>query len=75
MSFKPQPPMPSQNAFEKLAEFDQLMALGPDEQIPANIDHTFIRNRVIEKWFSRPSIIQSLTTHFREKRFVLKFLT
>ena len=66
MGFKPKPPMPSQKAFEKLAEFDSLMALGPDEQIPDNLDHTFMRNRVIQKWFSRPCIIQSLTTRRRE---------
>ena len=30
------------------------MALGPDEPIPNDDDTTFIRNRVIEKWFSEP---------------------
>ena len=46
--------MPSQEALDNLEKFDRLMALGPDEPIP-NDDHTtFIRNRVIEKWFSIP---------------------
>ena len=53
-SFEPQPPMPSQEAFENLAKFDQLMALGPDEPVPNDADNTFIRNRVIDKWFTPP---------------------
>ena len=44
--------MPSQEAFDNLEKFDRLMALGPDEPIPNDDDTTFIRNRVIEKWFS-----------------------
>ena len=50
--FEPQPPMPSQEAFDNLAKFDRLMALGPDEDIPHGDDNTFIRRRVIEKWFT-----------------------
>ena len=46
--------MPSQEAFENLAKFDRLMALGPDEPIPNEDDTTFIRDRVIEKWFTVP---------------------
>ena len=53
-SFEPQPPMPSQEAFENLAKFDQLMALGPNEPIPNDSNTTFIRNRVIDKWFTNP---------------------
>ena len=30
------------------------MALGPDEQIPNDADNTFVRRRVIEKWFTQP---------------------
>ena len=50
--FEPQPPMPSQEAFDNLAKFDRLMALGPDEEIPDEENNTFIRSRVIEKWFT-----------------------
>ena len=46
--------MPSQEAFDNLEKFDRLMALGPDEPMPNDNDTTFIRNRVIEKWFSVP---------------------
>ena len=46
--------MPSQEAFDNLAKFDQLMELGPNEPIPNENDTTFIRRRVIEKWFSEP---------------------
>ena len=53
-SLEPQPPMPSQQAFDKLAEFDRKMALAPDEPIPADDDTTFMRNRVIQKWFTEP---------------------
>ena len=53
-SFEPQPPLPSQQAFDKLAEFDRRMALGPNEPIPADDDTTFMRTRVIEKWFTEP---------------------
>ena len=51
-SFETPAPMPSQEALDNLAMFDQLMALGPDEPIPAENDNTFIRRRVIEKWFT-----------------------
>ena len=43
-----------QQAFDKLAEFDRKMALGPNEAMPADDDHTFMRTRVIEKWFTEP---------------------
>ena len=53
-SFEPQPPMPSQRAFDRLAEFDRRMAFGPDEPLPADDDTTFMRTRVIQKWFTEP---------------------
>ena len=48
--------MPSQEAFDNLAKFDRLMALGPDEQVPNDDDNTFIRRRIIEKWFTVPVV-------------------
>ena len=47
--------MPSQQAFDNLAKFDRLMALGPEEPVPNEDDTTFIRRRVIAKWFSEPN--------------------
>ena len=51
-SFEGPAPMPSQEALDNLAKFDQLMSLGPEEQILAEDDNTFMRSRVIEKWFT-----------------------
>ena len=53
-SFEGPPPIPSQEAIDNLAKFDQLMALGQDEPIPEVDNNTFIRSRVIDKWFTTP---------------------
>ena len=53
-SFEPQPPMPSQEAFDKLADFDRRMAFAPGEPLPNDDDNTFMRTRVIQKWFTEP---------------------